>query len=86
MQEDFQKQSTIQAQAYSCLEVEMEKNREDPQKISQALNNVIKDRDAMRTKVQTLSEQLKQALSTIGVLTAELQTIRLRMEQLPSQP
>ena len=44
------------------------------------------DRDATRTEVQTLSEQLKQALSTIGELTADLQTRRVRMEQLQSQP
>ena len=86
MQEDFQRQSTIQTQAYSRLEAEMEKNREDKQKISQILHNVIKDRDTTRSEVQTLSEQLKKALATIGELTGELQNTRVRMEQLQSQP
>ena len=86
MQEDFQRQSTIQTQAYSRLEAEMEKNREDKQKISQILHNVIKDRDTTRSEVQTLSEQLKKALATIGELIGELQNTRVRMEELQSQP
>ena len=60
----------------------MEKNREDRQQISQMLHNVIRDHNATRTKVQTLSEQLQQALATIGELIGELQTTRVRMEQL----
>ena len=51
MQEDFRRQSTIQTKAFSRLEAKMEKNREDRQKISQALNNVIKDRGTTRTEV-----------------------------------
>ena len=86
MQEDFQRQIAIQTQAYSRLEAEMEKNREDKQKISQILHNVIKDRDTTRSEVQTLSEQLQKALAMIGELTCELQNTRVRMEQVQSQP
>ena len=60
----------------------LEKNREDKQKISQILHNVIKDRDTTRSEVQTLSEQLKKALATIGELTGELQNTCVRMQEL----
>ena len=72
MQEDFQRKRTIQTQAYLRLEAEMGKNREDKQKISQILRNVIKDRDTTRTEVQRLLEQVKKALATIGELISEL--------------
>ena len=82
MHEAFQRQSTIQTQAYSRLEAEMEKNREDKQKISQILHNVIKDRNTTRSEVQTWSERLKKPLATIGELTGELQNMHVCMEQL----
>ena len=60
----------------------MEKNREDKQKVSQMLHNVMRDCDAIRTEVQTLSKQLQQALAMIGELIGELQMICACLEQL----
>ena len=62
-------QKAMQTQQQELLEKEIVRQREEPAKLEGILGSVRRDRDEVKTEVQTLSEQLNQALKQIRDLT-----------------
>ena len=54
------------------------------QNFEQALGSVRRDRESMRTEVQTLSTQLTKALQQVDNLTGELGQIRRMIQSVPA--
>ena len=59
----------MQAQQQELLEKEIVRQREERAKLEGILGSVRRDRDEVKIEVQTLSEQLNQALKQIRDLT-----------------
>ena len=59
----------MQTQQQELLEKEIVRQREERAKLEGILGSVRRDRDEVKIEVQTLSEQLNQALKQIGDLT-----------------
>ena len=67
-------------------EQEVVRQRDELAKMDRLLGSVRRDREDMRNQVQTLSEQLTQALKQIGELTADLGQTRRMIPVVPNIP
>ena len=65
-------QKAMQTQQQELLEKEIVRQREERAKLEGILGSVRRDCDEVKIEVQTLSEQLNQALKQIGELTDQL--------------
>ena len=81
-------QKAMQTQQEKLLEKEIVRQREEWAKLEGILGSVRRDHHDVKTEVQTLSEQLKQALKQVGDLTDQLGQTQREIQHPPpvSQP
>ena len=84
MQSALREQSFAYAQQKLCIERDQTGHDAKLASFEQALEGVRRDRDSMRTEVQTLSTQLTEALQQVGNLTFELGQTRRMIPSVPS--
>ena len=83
----LEEQNAAIAQQKLFIERDQEKHAANLENFEQALGNVRRDRESMRTEVQALSTQLTDALKQVGNLTDELEQTRRMIPSVPvTQP
>ena len=80
----LEEQKAAYDQQQMMIQRDQTKNAANVEKFEQALGSVRRDRESMRTEVQTLSTQLTEALKQVGNLTQELGETRRMMPSAPS--
>ena len=82
----LEQQKAAQMQQEAHHEQELVRQRDELAKMDRLLGSVRRDREEVRNQVQTLSEQLTQALKQIGELTADLGQTRRMIPIVPNIP